>query len=373
MKVLHLGKFYPVIGGIEKVMHDIVEGLSCREDVCCDMLCASTDRSNHVVYLNHAKIMCTATCMKIFATMISPAMILQLRKICKDYGIIHIHHPDPMAALALRLSGYRGKVVLHWHSDILKQKLMLKFYLPLQNWLIKRADVIVGTTPKYLDCSPFLQDKSLHKICIPIGIDAIKPDQERVNQLKEKYKNRKIIFSLGRLVEYKGYEYLIRAASLLSEDHVVLIGGSGPLKSYLETLILALGLQDRVKLLGRISDEDLPTYYGACDIYVLSSIWKTEAFGIVQIEAMSCGKPVIATKIEGSGVDWVNENGVSGVNVNPMDSNAIANAVKYILSNKERYLRMSQGARQRYEALFKKEIMIEKCAQLYRSLLEQNS
>lgn len=369
MKVLHLGKFYPGIGGIEKVMCDIVEGLSCREDVCCNILCASTDRSNHVVNLNHAKIMCTATWIKVCATMISPSMIWQLRRLCKNYTIIHVHHPDPMAALALRLSGYRGKVVLHWHSDILKQKLMLKFYLPLQNWLIKRADVIVGTTSKYLDSSPYLQDKSLHKTCIPIGIDSIEYDQEKVDQLKEKYKNRKIIFSLGRLVEYKGYEYLIRAASLLSDDYVVLIGGSGPLESHLETLILALNLQNRVELLGRISDEDLPAYYGACDIYVLSSIWKTEAFGIVQIEAMSCGKPVIATKIEGSGVDWVNENGVSGINVNPMDSNAIAEAVKYILSDKERYLRMSQGARQRYEALFKKEIMIEKCAQLYHSLL----
>lgn len=368
IKILHVGKFYPVMGGIEKVMYDIVTGMSKCTDCCCDMLCASTDCRKHVFYINGAKIISTATWIKVFATMISPSMIWQLRRICRNYHIIHVHHPDPMAALALKLSGYKGKVVLHWHSDILKQKLMLKFYFPLQNWLIKRADVIVGTTPKYLDYSPFLQDESLHKICIPIGIDSIKYDQEKVNQLKEKYKNKKIVFSLGRLVEYKGYEYLIRAACLLSDDYVVLIGGSGPLKSHLETLILALGLQNRVELLGRISDEDLPTYYGACDIYALSSIWKTEAFGIVQIEAMSYGKPIIATKIEGSGVDWVNENEVSGINVNPMDSNAIANAIKYILSDKKQYQRLSEGARKRYETCFKKEIMIERCVQLYRSL-----
>lgn len=87
--------------------------------------------------------------------MLSPAMIFRLRKINKEYDIIHIHHPDPMACLALFLSGYKGPVVLHWHSDILKQKMLLKLYSPLQNWLLRRAKVIVGTTPVYVQESPF--------------------------------------------------------------------------------------------------------------------------------------------------------------------------------------------------------------------------
>jgi hypothetical protein len=73
-----------------------------------------------------------------------------------EYDIIHVHHPDPMAALALFCSGYKGRVVLHWHSDILKQKVLLKFYMPLQRWLLKRAEVLVGTTPIYVKESPLL-------------------------------------------------------------------------------------------------------------------------------------------------------------------------------------------------------------------------
>lgn len=369
MKILQIGKFYPIIGGVEKVMYDIVEGMSERIDMCCDMLCASKNRHGEIVRINRAKIMCTPTWMKAFATMISPEMIIRLRQIKNDYDIIQIHHPDPMAALALWLSDYKGRVILHWHSDILKQKIALHFYKPLQDWLIKRADVIVGTTPKYLEASPFLQDKSLKKICIPIGTDAIFYDSVKVKSLRGRYKGKKMVFSLGRLVEYKGYEYLVDAARYLPDDYLVLIGGSGPLKESLQSQIAQNALQEKVQLLGRVSDEDLPTYYTACDVYVMSSIWKTEAFGIVQIEAMSCGKPVVATKIPGSGVDWVNEDGVSGINVKPMDGKAIADAVIYILSDGERYANFSKGARDRYERLFQKEIMIDRFGSLYKSLM----
>lgn len=370
MKILQVGKFYPIIGGVEKVMYDIVESMSERVDMCCDMLCASKNRHGEIIRINHAKIVCTPTWMKAFATMISPRMIIRLCQIKSDYDIIQIHHPDPMAAFALWLSNYKGKIILHWHADVLKQKLALFFYKPLQNWLIKRADVIVGTTPKYLEASPFLQDKSLKKICIPIGIDPVRYDREKVKLLRNKYEGKKLIFSLGRLVEYKGYEYLVDAARYLPDDYLVLIGGSGPLKESLDNRIVQNSLQEKVQLLGRVSDEDLPTYYAACDVYVMSSIWKTEAFGIVQIEAMSCGKPVVATKISGSGVDWVNEDGVSGINVKPMDGKAIADAVMQILSDEKKYAKFSKGAKERYEKLFRKETMINRFSDLYKSLMD---
>ena len=139
--------------------------------------------------------------------MLSYDIIRKLRKICKDYDIIHIHHPDPMVALALKMSGYKGKVVLHWHSDILKQKMLLKFYRPLQNWLINRSDLIIGTSPKYLDESPHLKGTTKRKIAVPIGIEPIIPEVEKVAKIRKNYPNKKIIFSLGRLVGYKGYQY----------------------------------------------------------------------------------------------------------------------------------------------------------------------
>lgn len=177
--------------------------------------------------------------------MLSPAMIFRLRKINKEYDIIHIHHPDPMACLALFLSGYKGPVVLHWHSDILKQKMLLKLYSPLQNWLLRRAKVIVGTTPVYVQESPFLENIQRKVISVPIGIDEMKPVPGRVAQIKERYAGKKIIFSLGRLVEYKGYEYLIKASQKLNDDYIILIGGKGPLQEYLQSLIDELGVRKK--------------------------------------------------------------------------------------------------------------------------------
>ena len=368
MRILQLGKFYPIKGGVERVMYDLLEGIS-KLHIQVDMLCASDSNKSHEIIVNdYAKIYCTATWKKMLATMISPQMIIQLRKIAAQYDIIHVHHPDPMAALSLFFSGYKGKVVLHWHSDILKQKIALKLFMPLQNWLINRADVIIGTTPKYIEESPFLQKVNLRKIAIPIGIEPVVGDDDKVEEIRRHYKDKKIIFSLGRLVGYKGFSFLIDSALSLPDDYVILIGGGGPLKENLEAQIKSKGLSSKVHLLGRVPDEDLPHYFEACDIYVMSSIWKTEAFGIVQIEAMSCGKPIVATKIPGSGVSWVNEDKVTGLNVEPENAEAIADAILRITSNKDIYKAFSDNAVNRYKLLFQKKDMIRKCLSLYEKL-----
>lgn len=348
------------------MMYDITMGLSQRQ-VYCDMLCASAEKQKpeNLLLNDYARILCVSTWKKVAATMLSPAMIFRLRKINKEYDIIHIHHPDPMACLALFLSGYKGPVVLHWHSDILKQKMLLKLYSPLQNWLLRRAKVIVGTTPVYVQESPFLENIQRKVISVPIGIDEMKPVPGRVAQIKERYAGKKIIFSLGRLVEYKGYEYLIKASQKLNDDYIILIGGKGPLQEYLQSLIDELGVRKKVKLLGFIDDKDLPDYFGACDLFCLSSIWKTEAFGIVQIEAMSCGKPVIAMNIPESGVSWVNINRFSGINVKPEDADALAEAITAVLTDECLYEELARGARRRYETMFTKELMTELCLNLY--------
>lgn len=372
MKVLQLGKFYPGIGGLEKVMYDITMGLSQRGEFC-DILCTVLEKHDRgdIKLNDHASILRVPYLKKVAATMIAPALIFRLRKIQKDYDIIHIHHPDPMACLALFLSGYKGSVIIHWHSDILKQKHLLKLYRPLQNWLIRRAEVIVGTTSTYVKESPHLRNAQGKVAVIPIGIDKLKPDAGQVARIKDKYVGKKIIFAVGRLVGYKGFEYLIKAARQLGDDCVILIGGKGVLRKSLEELIKEEGVEDRVHLLGFIGNEELPGYFGACDVFCLSSIWKTEAFAIVQVEAMSCGKPVVATKIPESGVSWVNADGVSGVNVDPKDADALANAIQDILSDEQRYEHLAEGARQRYETMFTKELMVEHCLDLYRTILNR--
>lgn len=362
IKILQIGKFYPIRGGVEKVMYDLTLGLSER-GIHCDMLCATTEgHPGGIIPLNkHGRVIALPTMVKAAATTIAPQMVTKLRQIAKDYDVIHIHHPDPMACLALFLSGYKGKVILHWHSDILKQKTMLRLYSPLQNWLIRRADLILGTSPTYVEQSPFLQTVK-HKIdFLPIGVPPVEADEQRIAHIRGQYPNKRIIFTLGRLVEYKGYEYLVRAAQSLPDDVIVLIGGIGPLKEQLTQLIEQLNVHEKVKLIGFVSDEDLPAYYHVAQLFVLSSIMKTEAFAIVQIEAMSCGKPVVSCHIPGSGVSWVNQDGISGLVVEKENPQALAEALNKVLSDPNLYSNLAEGAKKRYEELFTNKKMINKC------------
>lgn len=394
MKVLQLGKFYPIRGGVEKVMWDLSLGLGA--DGCkCDMLCAClredvvdfkdremavTDcgadvpkNAKYVLQLSEGgRLICVPALKKVAATMISPAMVSALRhmlrhakKMGEPYDIVHVHHPDPMAALALFLSGYKGKVVLHWHSDIVKQKGLLKFYLPLQRWLVRRACKVVGTTPVYVKESPYLakaQDKVTY---LPIGVEGFTPTAKGVEEIKNRYPGKHIVFGLGRLVPYKGFSYLVEAAQYLPDDYKVVIGGQGPLKGSLENLAMGRGVQGKVEFLGWVDDARTADWFGACDVFALSSVMKTEAFAIVQIEAMSCGTPVVATKIPGSGVSWVNEHGTSGLNVPICDAKALAEAIVAVCENREKY---GAAARDRFEKNFTLERMIERCKMIYESL-----
>ena len=370
MNILQLGKFYPIRGGVEKVMYDLAVGVSER-GIRCDMLCASAENyvAGTIAINDFCNVTIKPTVVKMSATMLAPALIRELRQVAGSYDIIHIHHPDPMACLALFLSGYSGKVVLHWHADILKQKRLLKLYAPLQNWLIKRANVIVGTTPIYVAESPFLRTVQ-HKVnYIPIGVLPIRGQQDRVDAIKKRYQGKHLIFSLGRLVDYKGYEYLIRSAQYLDHDFHIVIGGKGPLEIKLKALIEQLNLNDKVTLLGFVTDEDVSAYYMAADIFCLSSIWKTEAFAIVQIEAMSCGKPVISTDIPGSGVSWVNKHEVSGLVVERKNPKALALACKKICADLKFEQCLQRGSRKRYEAYFTRDKMVEKCLSIYAQTL----
>lgn len=368
LRVLQLGKFWPVRGGVEKVMYEFATGLSAR-GVCCDMMSAACEGGGRETVLEGgARLFTCRTWRKVAATMIAPSMITQLRRHINDYNVVHVHHPDPMAALALRLSGFKGKVVLHWHSDIAKQKHLLKFYMPLQKWLIQRADLVIGTTDVYIHSSPYLR-RALGKLAsLPIGIEALRPDLEGAERIRRQYGGRRIVFALGRLVPYKGFEYLVKAAQYLDDSYVVLIGGVGPLEDFLYQQITDAGVVGRVRLLGYVPDALLPAYYSAATLFCLSSVQKTEAFGIVQVEAMSCGLPVVATNIPGSGTSWVNAHGVSGLNVKPRDPEQLAEAIKAITRDEITYDRFRLRARRRYEEEFTKTMMIDNLLKIYENL-----
>lgn len=381
MRILQLGKFYPIRGGVEKVMRDLTEGLSGR-GVDCDMLCAvlpssgidpkdrdkvSREKGVTLIQLNpHGRIIGVKAVTKLAGTMLAPAMIPYLRAHKDQYDMVHVHHPDPMAALALWLSGYKGPVVLHWHSDILSQKGLLALYRPLQRWLIRRACAIVGTTPVYLKASPYLRDCQEKCTCVPIGIPPFPADAEAAATLRKSYPCRYLLLSVGRLVPYKGFRYLIEAMGLLPPEFELVLVGDGPLKEELQQQVRSLGLENRVHMMGFMEEgEAFNALFGACDVFVLPSVMKTEAFGIVQIEAMSCGKPVVATAIPGSGVSWVNREGVSGRNARPEDPASLAEAIRSVCADKDRF---GEGAKALFGERYRIDKMIDKTLELYEKI-----
>lgn len=368
MKILQLGKFYPVRGGVEKVMYDLALGLG-RAGVDCDMMCAESEGPGSVRSVGpHARLISCRTWRKVAATTISPSMVSLLRRIAGSYDVIHVHHPDPMGALALRLSGYKGKVALHWHSDILKQKRLLRLYSPLQSWLIDRADVIIGTTPDYVHQSPWLRKVQDKCRVVPIGIRPVVPDPVGAEKIRARWPGKKIVFFLGRLIGYKGLGYLIDAASLLPDDYVVAIGGEGDMHADLERQIAGLGLRGKVELLGIVPQEEMAAWYTAASVFCLPSVMKTEAFGIVQIEAMSVGTPVVATRIPGSGTAWVNEHGVSGLNADIRDPESLADAILGVTRSDTARAAFAAGAKERFDRLFHIDRMIGNVLEIYSSI-----
>ena len=370
-KVLQFGRnFPPHIGGTEQVMYDLTTGLN-EAGTKCDVLCCNDTNKYQVDEQQGYKVIRNKTILKVGSISISPEQIFTLRKIWRSYDLIQVHHPAPMATLALWLVRPKSKLVVYWHSDIVRQKVLLMFFKPFQNWLLKKASAIIATTPYYIQGSDALLKYPQKTSYIPIGIQGLIGNNKLTNDLRSTYKGKKVIFSLGRLVEYKGFAYLVEAAKYLSDDYVILIGGEGRLRADIEERIKKHSLENRVKLLGKVPDEQLSPYFELCDLFCLSSVTKNEAFGLVIIEAMSLSKPVVATKIPGSGVHWVNEDGVSGVNVEAEDAKALADAIKGILENPSRRTALSEGALKRFNSFFKKDKMIGSFSQLYQQLLHQ--
>ena len=371
MKVLHIGKFYPpYFGGIEKVNYDIVEGLNVK-GIQTDVLCSNHTQGN--IFTNDTyKIYRTHTLKVIASTPLSFSFITTLKKIQNEYDIIHIHLPNPMANLAIFLTRPKTKIVLHWHSDIIKQRKLMIFYKPLLDWLLRKATSIVVTSPTYVEGSSILKKYRNKIACIPIGVDDKELTVKRsvFDNLKKIYKDKKIIFTLGRLVYYKGFEYLIEASKSLPNNTIILIAGIGELKDKLQKQIHSYNLEGKVKLLGKIPFEELGAYYQLCDIFCLPSTERSEAFGVVQIEAMAFSKPIISTSIQGSGVDWVNLNNISGIIVPPKDANKLTEAIIELLTDERKCQQLSIGAKKRYEEEFTKEKMVEEFEKLYLEILK---
>jgi rhamnosyl/mannosyltransferase len=292
-----------------------------------------------------------------------------LRKFSKDKDILHFHEPFPLGVISYLLTKPKGKLVVWWHSDIIRQKKILYLYKPFILQFLKRADRIIVATAEHIESSAFLKAFKHKCEIIPFGIDVKRFQltsniQQEIDKIREKH-GSKIILFVGRLSYYKGIEYLIRAMKNVAGK--LLLIGQGPLGNKLREIVAEIHLENKVVFLGKLDDQEIIPYYHSCDIFVLPSVANSEAFGIVQLEAMACGKPVVNTAIP-TGVPQVSINGKTGITVPPKDTDSLAMAINTLLDNENLRERYGREALIRVQNCFTMEKMIEKVYRTYKTL-----
>lgn len=307
---------------------------------------------------------------------VCPAMPFQAMHLDRErsFDIVHLQLPaDPMAHLAALAVRRRARLVITWHSDIVRQRTAAKLYAPFLKRLVAQADAIIAPTPAHFESMPQLASLSRpgQRHVVPFGFDLerYRIPAPRALQIRQQA-GQPIVFALGRHVYYKGFEYLIRAMAQV-KDAVLLLGGVGPLTASLQDLVRDLRLDDRVQLLGRIPERDLPAYYQACELFCLPSIEPAEAFGIVQVEAMATGRPVVCTDLQ-NGVNWVNPDGVTGITVPPRDSQALADGINRLLRDHDFRERLAKNAAERARTVFSDTALRTGTLAVYRTVLGQN-
>lgn len=337
LNVLQVNKlYYPHIGGIETVIQSIAENLKDRLNI--QVLVCQPKGKGAVDTINGVKITRCSSLGTYFSMPVSFEFIRKFRQMAKNSDIVHIHVPFPLGDLACLLSGYKGKVIIYWHSDVVKQKKLLTFYKPLMNRFLKRADCIMVATQGHIDGSPYISKfKDKCKI-IPYGLNL--QDYSITGDILSKKlvnkKNLKVLF-VGRLVYYKGIDILVKAFKKVTGCELFIVG-TGKLENELKSM--ACDMSNTIHFLGALSNEDLKKALSDCDIFVLPSVENSEAFGIVQMEAMAYGKPVINTSLS-TGVPYVSLNGITGITVKPYDIQQLTDAIQSLVDNPE--LRQSYG------------------------------
>lgn len=409
LKVLQLGKqYYPHIGGIEATMQQIAEGIQGEVD---SYVLASQGRGAARTKVINGVPVYFAKSLGIIASLpISWDLVRYLRKHASEYDVIHLHMPFPLGDLACLLSGYKGKLVLYWHSDIVRQKKAMLFYKPLMNWTLRRADAIAIATQGNIDGSPYVKPFEDKCVLIPFGLrkawerksdlywekttqggelgcleqknrqaQAENPEQgELTDRIQEKQQSSilRLLF-IGRLVYYKGCSILMDAMERLktelgeeiSQVELVIVG-TGVLENEMKAQAERIGLEKTIRFLGRASDQELEKELERCDVLVFPSVANSEAFGLVQLEAMSYGKPVINTSLS-TGVPWVSLDKETGLTVPPEDSRALCKAILWMKHNSKECARMGTRARQRVKQEFSQEKMLRQIVTLYKELCGQ--
>ncbi|AZD25432.1 Glycosyltransferase [Pseudomonas chlororaphis subsp. aurantiaca] len=372
MRVLHFFKTYlpDSVGGIEQVIFQLCES-GARQGIEGQVLTLSADPHPAVLKLGQHEVHRARLDIQFASTGFSYSVFKQFREMAAEADVVNYHFPWPFMDLVHFVSGMNKPCVATYHSDIIRQRHLLKLYRPLMNRFLGSVDRIVAASPNYLHTSDVLQQFPDKTRVIPYGLDKAgypQPDSERMARWRQRLGERFFLF-VGVMRYYKGLHILLDA--LKDVDYPVVIVGAGPLEAELHAQAAALGLRN-LHFLGRLGDEDKVALLQLSYAIVFPSHLRSEAFGISLLEGAMYGKPMISSEI-GTGTSYINIHGETGLVVPPSDPLAFRAAMRQLWDNPEQAAQMGLKAEARYRQLFTADEMGRRWSELYQELLEEKA
>jgi glycosyltransferase involved in cell wall biosynthesis len=392
MRVVHLFKDYfpPTTGGIEQHMQLLCSGLARSMDV--SVLVPSHSFGKRVETVNGVEVVRVPELGRYAAVPFCPTMPRELARLKPD--IVHLHFPNPMGDLSYLFSGklftpvrllrlvvggsarYPSTrypsipLIISYHADVIRQRRLLPLYTPILNAVFRRAQRIIAAAEETIASSDVLMRYKERCTVIPYGVDLRSFDLTETESVEVQRRRATagegLVLFVGVLRPYKGVDVLLKAMARVRARLVVV--GRGPTRLELSGLAARLGISNRVLFLGEVSDSERRILLHACDVFVLPSIDNREAFGIAQLEAMACGRPVIASDLP-TGVRFVNKNQMTGLLVPPGDSDALAAALQRLLGDERLRQTLGNAAKRRAELEFSAERMVRRVQQVYEEVL----
>jgi len=370
--VLHLGRFAdPKAGGIPRHVSQLLSSLAPRIRVA--NLVASRDARTHETSENGYPVI-EAACLGLMAgTAIAPRMIPLAHQLLRrlNADIVHLHFPDPLSMLVALSLPRTVHLVATWHSDVVRQKTALRLIQPLMHRVLARTSALIGATRALFDTSEQLDAvpaERRHVIPYGINVDGVDNPASRAagERLRAGLGATPIILGAGRQVGYKGFDVLIEAMALVPQARLVLCG-RGDQTAALKRQVAALGIGERVIFTGEVDDAELAAWFQACDVFCMPSVTRAETFGLVQLEAMSCAKPVVVTRL-GNGVNEVHADGINGLSVPVRDPGALARALQRLIADAGLRHAMGQASRERVLQQYTIEQMRDATLAIYESV-----
>jgi len=372
MRVLHAYKVYlpGVYGGIPSVIAMLAR-LS-RSEFATEVLVARECGFAHSYTFEGVNVEAVSSIGTVMSTPLAPAYPFRFVKRAKAFDIVVHHAPFPLTDLGVLLMPKKTALIVHWHAEVVGRLRLMRLLAPFIRHSLKRADTIVVSDQAIVEKSPFLKDFADKCVVVPYGCDVTywgelnSAQQEAVVSLQKQHP--RLVVAVGRLVSYKGYEIFLRA--MQEVDACAVIIGDGQLRANLNGLAAELGILDRVKFLGVLEPDEVKQYIHAAKVLAFPSVTEAEAFGIVQLEAMSAGKPVVNTDLA-TAVPNVARDGKEGLTVPPSQPIEFAHALRRLLDQPDFAARLGAAGKERAYAEFSQSLFLSRMQDVYNEVVRR--